>query len=253
MGKGVSAAVKRNRIANYMDSLPESFEVLEDMLGENNPSIKLETKSRIIDLSCDEIGHVHEEFSMRPGEGSKEEFLTKQEAYNAITNYYNDYYTGAKIIKKSFDEGILKIDLENRYVTLSYDSINKSVEEKDRAHKPAKPLFEQMELPIPQMESSEPPKKKSSTKRKAKRDNVAADEKKDDSSEYEQMTLFDMSVFTEEKTYEKWADGTMVKNICDGKQYRVKKDNGNSIEVFDPEHGYLIMARADLKIVEIRE
>ena len=49
-----------------------------------------------------------------------------------------------------------------------------------------------------------------------------------------------------EKKYNRWSDGTIVKNICNNKEYSVKRDEGNIIEVFDKEHGYLIMARSDL-------
>ncbi|MBO6127373.1 MAG: hypothetical protein J6P79_00595 [Pseudobutyrivibrio sp.] len=117
MGKELSGAAKRNRIANYMASLPEEFEVIEDNLIDSEPVIILQTKSRVITLYCDERGEVVEDFEMVDGAGSKDEFLLKQEAYNAIKAYYNDYYTGAKIKKASFEEGILKIELNDRSVT----------------------------------------------------------------------------------------------------------------------------------------
>ncbi len=74
--------------------------------------------------------------------------------------------------------------------------------------------------------------------------------------EYTQLSLFD---FEEEPVEEpvveetvvkdtgKWADGTIVINICNNKEYIVKNDGGDLIEVFDKERGYLIMARSDLK------
>ncbi len=66
--------------------------------------------------------------------------------------------------------------------------------------------------------------------------------------EYTQLSLFD---FEEEavvaKDTSKWADGTIVINICNNKEYTVKNDGGDLIEVFDKERGYLIMARSDLK------
>ncbi len=70
--------------------------------------------------------------------------------------------------------------------------------------------------------------------------------------EYTQLSLFD---FEEEPVVEeivvkdtgKWADGTIVINICNNKEYIVKNDGGDLIEVFDKERGYLIMARSDLK------
>ena len=77
------------------------------------------------------------------------------------------------------------------------------------------------------------------------------------SQEYTQLSLFD---FEEEPVEEpvieeavvakdtsKWVDGTIVINICNNKEYTVKNDGGDLIEVFDKDRGYLIMARSDLK------
>ena len=238
MAKGLSGATKRNRIADYMASLPEEFEVIEDNLIDSEPIIILRTKSRVITLYCDEKGKVVEDFEMVDGAGSKEEFLLKQEAYNAIRAYYNDYYTGAKIKKSSFEEGIIKFELVDRTVTLTYDSVNKTVEESDRAKRK--------------------PKEKSSAKDVQAKDNSG------------QISLFDLeppakkeqnkaAILTQlkpdsiesEKTYKKILEGTIVTNVCNNKQYKVKKDIGNIIEVFDKDYGYLMMARADLKIENI--
>ena len=63
--------------------------------------------------------------------------------------------------------------------------------------------------------------------------------------EYTQLSLFD---FEEEQVVtDKWVDGTIVINICNNKEYTVKNDGGDLIEVFDKDRGYLIMARSDLK------
>ena len=227
MNKGLGATAKRNRIANYMDAFPEEFEVLEDNLGDEEPYIKLQTKNRVISLTCDERGNVKEEFKMRQGAGSKSDYLTKQEAYNAINSYYNDYYTGAKIVKNSFDEGELKIELEERTVMLTYDPLTKSVEEKDRA------------------------KRKTRETTKAKKEKREVKTETVEQTEYKQLSLFDLEETKVETGYEKWADGITVKNICNNKEYKVKHDGGNIIEVFDSDHGYLIMARADLKVVDV--
>lgn len=228
MNRGLGATAKRNRIANYMDAIPEEFEVLEDNLGEAEPSIKLQTKKRVISLSCDSTGKVIEDFSMREGAGSKEEFLEKQEAYNAINTYYNDYYTGAKIVKNSFDEGELKLELDDRTVTLTYLPLLKTVEEKDRAKRKAKPKVDSVEADIEKKKVDKP----------------------NEEPEFKQLSLFDLKETSKKSGYEKWADGITVKNICNNKEYKVKHDDGNLIEVFDSDHGYLIMARSDLKKVE---
>jgi hypothetical protein len=232
MSKGLSGAAKRNHIANYMASLPEEFEVVEDNLIDSEPVIILQTKSRVITLYCDEKGEVVEQFEMREGAGSKEDFLVKQEAYNALRAYYNDYYTGAKIKKSSFEEGILKIEIADRSVTLTYDAVNKIVEEKDRVKKKPKETVVK-EAPVKEQTSG-------------------------------QMSLFDFASKPEpaaaveavapksdKGSYKKLPEGTIVTNACNNKQYKVKKDEGNIIEVFDKEHGYLIMARADLKVESV--
>ncbi|MCR5196104.1 MAG: hypothetical protein K6D38_07275 [Pseudobutyrivibrio sp.] len=245
---GAGSGAKRRQIANYMDSLPEEFEVLEDQLDADDPSIKLQTKTRIISLSCDDKANVVEDFRMRKGAGSKDDFLVKQEAYNAISNYYNDYYTGAKVVKKSFEEGILKIELENRVVTLTYDAATKSVEEKDRAKRSTKTnnsSYQQITLfDLPKNKKSD-----INTQQETKKVEESARKTQVD-SEKKTETKVDVSTnikpVVKEKKYNRWSDGTIVKNICNNKEYRVKRDEGNIIEVFDKEHGYLIMARSDL-------
>ena len=230
MAKELSGAAKRNRIADYMASLPEVFEVVEDNLIDSEPVIILQTKSRVITLYCDEKGNVVEDFEMLDGAGSKEEFLLKQEAYNAIRAYYNDYYTGARIKKSSFEEGVIKIELADRSVTLTYDAKAKLVEETDRA------------------------------KRKPKEDGPA--KAKEENKDMQQLSLFDMAppkkeekttvLSTDSKeetsTYRKLLEGTIVINTCNNKKYKVKRDEGNVIEVFDKDYGYLMMARADLTV-----
>ncbi|SEB05385.1 hypothetical protein SAMN02910384_03228 [Pseudobutyrivibrio sp. ACV-2] len=73
---------------------------------------------------------------------------------------------------------------------------------------------------------------------------------KNNTGEYTQLTLFDYENSTVEYSQEKWVDGSIVKNICNNKEYTVKNDNGNIIEVFDKDRGYLIMARSDLEYLE---
>ena len=73
---------------------------------------------------------------------------------------------------------------------------------------------------------------------------------KSNTEEYTQLTLFDYENSTVEYSQEKWADGSIVKNICNNKEYTVKNDDGNIIEVFDKDRGYLIMARSDLEYLE---
>lgn len=224
MNKGLGVTAKRTRIANYMDAFPEEFEVLEDNLGESEPTIRLQTKTREIRLSCDNKGKVIEEFQMRQGAGSKEEFIIKQKIYNALNAYYNDYYTGAKIIKNSFEQGELKLELADRTVTLTYDNETDSIEERDRAKRSLK-------------------KSTASVDDKPKKEVITTIEEKKP-----ELISKPSPVREKTKSYDKWGDGVIVKNVCNNKKYKVKHDEGNIIEVFDSDHGYLIMARADLVI-----
>ena len=60
----------------------------------------------------------------------------------------------------------------------------------------------------------------------------------------------DIKIDISEKTYDKIPEGTIVRNNYSGKDYKVVKvSNGNIVEVFDKEHGYLTMARADIKVM----
>lgn len=150
-----------------------------------------------------------DDYIIPKNDADMDEFIAKQQAFNALISYYNDYYTGAKILDKSFQKSFIKIDLENRTVTLTYDSSTKSIDEKDVA-------------------------------------------KKRRHADYEQITLFDLpktpTISTPNKKHDsnKWSDGFTVINICNNKEYRVKKDEGNIVEVFDKDYGYLIMAKSDL-------
>ncbi len=239
--KDISSATKRNKIVNYMDALPEEFDVIDEKLDANDPTITLQTKTRILTLSCDSKGKIIEHFSMREGAGSKEDFLKKQDAYNAIMAYYNDYYTGAKIIENSFDKSIVKIDLENRVVTFNYNEETHTVEETDKVKKSRKKQsYEQISLfDLPKSKVRNEEASSNEDKGTSNVDIIEAPKEKNTS----------IKINSEAETkYEKWSDGMNVTNIFNNKEYRVKKDSGNIIEVFDKEMGYLIMARADLTL-----
>lgn len=66
--------------------------------------------------------------------------------------------------------------------------------------------------------------------------------------EYRQLSIFDLDEISIEAAHEKWPEGSIVKNICNNKEYTLKKDSGDIVEVFDKEKGYLIMAKADIKL-----
>lgn len=70
------------------------------------------------------------------------------------------------------------------------------------------------------------------------------------SEEYKQLSLFDLEDVSIDGGFEKWSDGSIVKNICNNKDYVVRHDDGDIVEVFDKEKGYLIMAKSDLEMIK---
>lgn len=290
MQKGLGTRAKRNRIVNYMDAIPEEFEVLADNLDYSDPMIKLQTKTRNIFLKCDDEGHVIEDFRMRPGAGSKGEFLAKQEAYNAIRKYYDDFYTGAKIKESSFDNSLIKIELETKIITLIYDPETECVEEKERARRGTKKGTS--EVASQQLPSDEVSKsgtvvldelssdKKTKRHRRTKAEMMASKIMQQgfmpntnpevqklldqvDAHQYEQTNLIDYLASIEEsvedsieeinaieKVYEKIPEGSIVRNIYSNRDYKVvKASDNNVVEVFDKDHGYLTLARSDIKVL----
>lgn len=46
------------------------------------------------------------------------------------------------------------------------------------------------------------------------------------SEEYKQLSLFDLEDVSIDGGFEKWSDGSIVKNICNNKDYVVRHDDG---------------------------
>lgn len=229
----LKSRAKRNRIAKYMDSFPEEFETIEDNLLAENPEIKLQTKSRIITLSCDDKGNVMESFRMRRGAGSKEEFLVKQEAYTALQKYYNDYYTAVKIKQSSFDESFIKLELETKIITLIYNTSTSSIEEKERARRGTKQTESQTISSKPVGIDS---------------NQTTLDQFYD--TEYVGAKSEDEKIDLSEKVYMKIPEGAIVRNNYTKVDYKVVKASENNIvEVFNKEHGYLTFARSDIEVM----
>ena len=64
--------------------------------------------------------------------------------------------------------------------------------------------------------------------------------------EYEQLSLFDFDEEDSDKIDDTWRDGYVVKNTINNKEYLVKHDNGETVEDFAKDYGYLTMAKSDL-------
>ncbi len=84
-----------------------------------------------------------------------------------------------------------------------------------------------------------------------------------DAHQYEQANLMDYLASIEkpaeesikeidaiEKVYEKIPEGAIVRNIYFDRDYKVvKASDNNVVEVFDKDHGYLTLARSDIKVL----
>ena len=145
---------KKNRIVKYINEFKEQYEILDDLLDQEEPEIKIQTTNRIILIKCDEKGNVLEDYKMRRGCGSKSDYLKSLENHS-----------------------------------------------------------------------------------------------EESTVEYKQLSIFDISDSKEKMQDGTWKEGTVVKNKYNDKEYIVQAVDGNVVEVSDAAHGYLIMARSDLKVV----
>ena len=107
---------------------------------------------------------------------------------------------------------------------------------------------------------SEPKKKRKTSKNGFTNEEVTPEVQKlldkIDAHEYTQSTIYDfldsevVPMKYEEKEYDMLHEGAVVRNIYNNKDYKVVKPSStNMVEVFDTEHGYLTMARADVKVM----
>lgn len=129
---------KRNRITKRLEQNfnEKSYEIIQDGMEDEDPSLKIQTKDRIIVLSVSEDGNVIEDFRMRRGAGTKEAFLKKQAAFREIENFVaKTYKKDATVTKKSFDDSYIKVKTSEKNITVTYDFSQKEVVVKERRRK----------------------------------------------------------------------------------------------------------------------
>ena len=115
---------KKNRIIKHLEQNLETkeYEVIEDRLSEEDPTIKIQTKDRIVTLFVNAEDLVEEDFRMRRGAGSKSDFIKKQNAFREIEAFIHKTYKKTdEITKKSFDESQMKVRTEDKNITITYD------------------------------------------------------------------------------------------------------------------------------------
>ena len=168
--------------------------------------------------------------------------MTKQEAFELVKKYYNDYYIGAKIKEESEENLFIKLELETKIVTLSYNKATNTIEEKERARRGTK----QNNTIIGKQGTGMNSMLKATLEYIDKINN----------NEYTQATLDDYINNNDNVSlgdniiYPRIAEGSIVRNIYNNKDYKVVKPTENNvIEVFDRDSGYLIFARADVKVM----
>ena len=85
---------KKNRIIKHLEQNLETkeYEVIEDRLSEEDPTIKIQTKDRIVTLFVNAEDLVEEDFRMRRGAGSKSDFIKKQDAFREIEAFIHKTY-----------------------------------------------------------------------------------------------------------------------------------------------------------------
>jgi hypothetical protein len=101
----------------------------------------------------------------------------------------------------------------------------------------------------PEEPKKEVRKRKVSTSKKNKVKEVAIEENATESQPTTEAEEKNIKVAAVLRDYEKIVEGTMVKNVCNNKVYKVVKPSlSNIVEVFDQQTGYHTLARADIVV-----
>ena len=205
-------------------------------------------------------------FRMRRGAGSEKDFNKKVTALNELRKYVKRKFKGDEyIIKESLDN--IKIQSADTIYTLTFDFKKKEIITKTRARRgtksnsptaaisEARPIKkDEITESVKTISDTAASKKEKKIKEKSVEERIKAHEKEitvlekkiKSSSSSEKIDV----QFAEDKNYNVLPIGATVENIYSHKRYTVQQDMKNVIEVSSSESGYLIMARADLKIIK---
>ena len=219
---------KKNRIVKYLENEPSlrGYEVLEDALDNEDPSIRIQTKDRIITVYSLDDGTVEEDFRMRRGAGSKNEFLKKKDAFGEIDSFVKKNYKDAAITKTSFDESFIKVRTDNKNITITYDFDSREIVVKERARRKSVSTKESIS------------DKKSDNKITAVEEISAAKEKPESS---------DDSYFTyhRKKKRKTFSENEKVKTLYGEEIYTVVEDRGEDV-VVTKDHCSYVLSTSDL-------
>ena len=198
----------------------------------------------MITLSIDSNEEVQIDTRMRRGAGSEKEFIRKVEALLVLRKYVKRKYKDPNyVIKESLDN--IKVSDDSFIYTLTVDKSGE-VEVKTRARKGKANNVKD----IKPEEPTEPVKtaKKSDIKdTKPVKESVKEPIKKEGKELKSVPEKVEVKVaLPKTKKYAKVEEGSIVVNRYNKKSYKAIRDEGNVIEVFDPDSGYLTMARSDL-------
>lgn len=236
-----SIKILQNRINKKFNQLKEDkiiyphLEIVTDRLEANPPELKLTSDYQLITLSIDSNEEVQIDTRMRRGAGSEKEFIRKVEALLVLRKYVKRKYKDPNyVIKESLDN--IKVSDDSFIYTLTVDKSGE-VEIKTRARKGKADNTKETKLvKKPDIKDAKPVKE--STEEPVKK------EEKELKSAPEKVEV--KVAPPKMKKYTKIEEGTMVVNRYNKKSYKAIRDEGNVIEVFDPDSGYLTMARSDL-------
>lgn len=227
---------KKNRITKYLEQnfSEKSYEIIQDGMEEEDPSLKIQTKDRIIDLSVSEDDKVVEDFRMRRGAGSKADYLKKQMAFREIENFVaKTYKKDATVTKKSFDDGYIKVKTSEKNITVTYDFSQKEVVVKERRRKGLS--AETKTVPKTSVAKENPITQKTS----AAENPIAEDISTPGVSAKEKI----------KKRRHTFKEGSLVKPIYSPEVYTVIEDCGNVIRVERNSATHMIAA-SDLVAIE---
>ena len=253
-----SVKILQNRINKKFNQLKEDkiiyphLEIATDGLGANPPELKLISDYQLITLSIDNNEEVQVITRMRRGAGSEKEFTRKVEALFVLRKYVKRKYKDPNyVVKESLDN--IKVS-DDSFIYILTVGKSGEVEVKTRARKSKGNTIKDTKS----TESTEPVKKSATKDTEPVKKSVAKDIKltKDPIKEPVKKEEKELKSAPEKvevkvappkvKKYSKVEEDSMVVNRYNKKSYKVIRDDGNVIEVFDPDFGYLTMARSDL-------
>lgn len=221
---------KKNRILKYLETnlFLKDYEVLEDALDNEDPSIRIQTKDRIITVYSLDDGTVEEDFRMRRGAGSKNEFLKKKDAFGEIDSFVKKNYKDAAITKTSFDESFIKVRTDDKNITITYNFDSREIVVKERARRKSVSTKEKESI------SDKKPDNKITAV-----EEISAVKEKPESSDDSYFT------YHRKKKRKTFSENEKVKTLYGEDIYTVVEDRGEDV-VVTKDHCSYVLSASDL-------